>query len=70
MENNNVRLIAIEVDSPSDLALQRIQHRTQSTASVAFRKTIAITDYLAQALRDNRKILVEQEDGSFTQLVF
>jgi len=66
----DVRVIKYDVGSQTDDTLDRVRARLHATTTVeAFRRSIAIADYITQAQANGRKVLIQKEDGDYQELV-
>jgi len=66
----DVRVIKYDVGSRTDETLDRVRATLNATSAVeAFRRSIAIADYITQAQAQGRKVLIQKEDGDYQELV-
>lgn len=66
----DVRVIKFDVGSATDKTLARVQHNLHATTNTeAFRRSVAIADYVTQAQAKGRKVLIETDDGTYQELV-
>lgn len=66
----DVKVIKYDVGSRTDETLDRVRTTMQAGSTVeAFRRSIAIADYITQAQSKGRKVLIEKEDGDYQELI-
>lgn len=66
----DVPIIKYDVGSPTDEKLERIRRTTHGVDFVeAFLRSISIADYVTQTQAAGRKVLVEDVDGKYRELV-
>lgn len=64
------RIIKLEAGSSEEQALLRIKKRMQSDSlETALRQSLVLTDYLIRSSQNNCKILVEQENGTYSEMI-
>lgn len=68
--SQKIRIIKLEAGSGSEQALLRIKKRMQSDSlETALRQSLVLTDYLIRSSQNNCKILVEQENGTYSEMI-
>jgi hypothetical protein len=65
-----VRVFKFDVGSLVDVALSRVQSRMNaSTRSEAFRRSVALADYITEAQEKGGKVTVTLPDGTVQELI-
>jgi hypothetical protein len=65
-----VRVLKFDAGSITDDKLGTIQRNLHAgTAVEAFRRSVAIAEFVTTAVADGKKVLIQQEDGSMQELV-
>ncbi len=66
----DVRIIKFDVDSPTDKTLERLKVALHASSTTeAFRRGVAIADYVTRAQADGKKVLIVDANGEKQELI-
>ena len=70
MANPTVRIIKFDTNSPTDLALKRMQQKLSASSTVeAMRRSLTIADVVTNLAEQGQEIYVKAADGTMSRLV-
>ncbi len=70
MADPTVRIIKFDTNSPTDLALKRMQHKLSASSTVeAMRRSLTIADVVTNLAEQGQEIYVKAADGTMSRLV-
>ena len=70
MANPTVRIIKFDTNSPTDLALKRMQQKLSASSTVeAMRRSLTIADVITNLADQGQEIYVKAADGTMSRLV-
>lgn len=68
--SQKTRVIKLEVGCSTEQALVRIKKRMNSDSlETALRQSLVLTDYLIRSSQNHCKILIEQENGTYSEMI-
>ena len=70
MADPTVRIIKFDTNSPTDLALKRMQQKLSASSTVeAMRRSLTIADVVTNLAEQGQEIYVKAADGTMSRLV-
>jgi hypothetical protein len=70
MADPTVRIIKFDTNSPTDLALKRMQEKLSASTTVeAMRRSLTIADAVTNLAAQGQEIYVKAADGTMSRLV-
>lgn len=70
MADPTVRIIKFDTNSPTDLALKRMQRKLSASSTVeAMRRSLTIADVVTNLAEQGQEIYVKAADGTMSRLV-
>ena len=70
MAEPTVRIIKFDTNSPTDLALKRMQQKLSASSTVeAMRRSLTIADVITNLAEQGQEIYVKAADGTMSRLV-
>lgn len=70
MADPTVRIIKFDTNSPTDLALKRMQEKLSASSTVeAMRRSLTIADAVTNLAAHGQEIYVKAADGTMSRLV-
>lgn len=70
MADPTVRIIKFDTNSPTDLALKRMQQKLSASSTVeAMRRSLTIADVITNLADQGQEIYVKAADGTMSRLV-